>query len=79
MGIGVIGCGYWGANHIKTLASLGLLSAISDYIDENVQIGNNTKIWHFSHILKDSILGKRVVYIIRIRKIKYGTNINNLW
>lgn len=30
MGIGVIGCGYWGANHIKTLASLGLLSAISD-------------------------------------------------
>ncbi len=30
MGIGVIGCGYWGKNHIKTLASLGLLSAIAD-------------------------------------------------
>ncbi len=32
----------------------------SSYIDENVQIGNDTKIWHFSHILKNSILGKKV-------------------
>ncbi|XVN42043.1 MAG: Gfo/Idh/MocA family oxidoreductase [Candidatus Rickettsia vulgarisii] len=30
MSIGVIGCGYWGSNHIKTLASLGLLSAVAD-------------------------------------------------
>lgn len=32
----------------------------SSYIDENVQIGNDTKIWHFSHILKDCILGAKV-------------------
>ncbi|MCC8417449.1 MAG: Gfo/Idh/MocA family oxidoreductase [Rickettsia endosymbiont of Bryobia graminum] len=30
MSIGVIGCGYWGSNHIKTLSSLGLLSAVAD-------------------------------------------------
>lgn len=30
MQIGVVGCGYWGSNHIKTLASLGLLSAVTD-------------------------------------------------
>lgn len=28
--IGVIGCGYWGSNHIRTLASLGHLAAVSD-------------------------------------------------
>lgn len=30
----------------------------SSYIDENVKIGNGTKIWHFSHILKDTTIGK---------------------
>ncbi|MFK5976369.1 MAG: acyltransferase [Sulfurovum sp.] len=30
----------------------------SSYIDKNVNIGNNTKIWHFSHILKDSNIGE---------------------
>ena len=29
----------------------------SSYIDDNVSIGNNTKIWHFSHILKDTTIG----------------------
>ncbi|MFC6486470.1 Gfo/Idh/MocA family protein [Nitratireductor sp. GCM10026969] len=28
--IAVLGCGYWGANHIRTLKSLGALSAVSD-------------------------------------------------
>jgi UDP-2-acetamido-3-amino-2,3-dideoxy-glucuronate N-acetyltransferase len=27
-------------------------------VDENVQIGKGTKIWHFSHILKDSTIGE---------------------
>jgi len=26
-------------------------------IDKNVEIGDNTKIWHFSHIIKGSIIG----------------------
>lgn len=30
----------------------------SCYIDNNVQIGDNTKIWHFSHILSDTKIGK---------------------
>lgn len=30
----------------------------SAYIDEGVSIGNNTKIWHFSHILSGSMIGE---------------------
>src|SRR3990167_6838142 len=29
----------------------------SCYVDENVNIGNDTKIWHFSHILSGSNIG----------------------
>ncbi len=29
----------------------------SSYVDENVAIGDDTKIWHFSHILSDSKIG----------------------
>ncbi|MEI6864525.1 acyltransferase [Flavicella sp.] len=28
-------------------------------VDENCKIGNGTKIWHFSHIMSDSIIGER--------------------
>jgi len=28
--IAVIGCGYWGANHVRTLGEMGLLHAVSD-------------------------------------------------
>jgi len=30
----------------------------SCYIDENISIGEHTKIWHFSHILSGTIIGK---------------------
>ncbi len=30
----------------------------SSYIDDNVQIGNGVKIWHFSHILENSSIGE---------------------
>lgn len=30
----------------------------SSFIDENVQIGKNTKIWHFSHILSEVKIGE---------------------
>lgn len=30
----------------------------SSYIDENVEIGKGTKIWHFSHILSNSKIGQ---------------------
>ena len=29
----------------------------SSYVDDNCQIGENTKIWHFSHIMKDCKIG----------------------
>ena len=28
-------------------------------IDSNVNIGNETKIWHFSHVMENSIIGER--------------------
>lgn len=30
----------------------------SSYVDENVSIGQNTKVWHFSHILSGSVIGQ---------------------
>ena len=30
----------------------------SSYVDTNVRIGQNTKIWHFSHILSNTTIGK---------------------
>lgn len=30
----------------------------SSYIDDNVNIGNNTKIWHFSHVLSGTTIGE---------------------
>ena len=30
----------------------------SAYIDEPCDIGEGTKIWHFSHVMKDSVIGK---------------------
>ena len=29
----------------------------SSYVDDDVSIGNNTKIWHFSHILFRTTIG----------------------
>lgn len=33
----------------------------SSYVDENVEISSGTKIWHFSHILKNTRIGKNVI------------------
>lgn len=30
----------------------------SSYVDENVQIGKNTKIWHFSHVHSGAVIGE---------------------
>jgi len=30
----------------------------SSYVDDNVTIGDNTKIWHFSHVLDGTIIGE---------------------
>ena len=30
----------------------------SSYVDEPCQIGNGTKIWHFSHVMQNSVIGE---------------------
>ena len=39
----------------------------SSYIDENVTIGKDTKIWHFSHIQSGAVIG---------RQCSLGQNVN---
>ncbi len=39
----------------------------SSYIDENVEIGEGTKIWHFSHVQKGALIGE---------KCSLGQNVN---
>lgn len=39
----------------------------SSYIDEDVSIGEGTKIWHFSHIQKGAVIGKNC---------SFGQNVN---
>jgi UDP-2-acetamido-3-amino-2,3-dideoxy-glucuronate N-acetyltransferase len=39
----------------------------SAYIDDNVQIGEGTKVWHFSHVQPGSVIGK---------KCSLGQNVN---
>jgi len=34
----------------------------SAYVDQPCQIGEGTKIWHFSHIMKDAKIGKRCIF-----------------
>lgn len=33
----------------------------SSYVDDNVEIGTDTKIWHFSHILSGTVIGRNCV------------------
>ncbi|MDD7543884.1 MAG: hypothetical protein PUK05_06790, partial [Peptoniphilaceae bacterium] len=39
----------------------------SSYVDENVEIGKNTKIWHFCHIQSGARIGKNC---------SFGQNVN---
>ena len=39
----------------------------SSYIDDNVKIGSNTKIWHFCHIQSNSVIGSHC---------SFGLNVN---
>lgn len=35
--VAVLGCGYWGANHIRTLKSLGALYGVADGLDARAE------------------------------------------
>ena len=54
----------------------------STFIEKNVVIGNNTKVWHFSHISENVIIGKDCIFgqntfIGRNVKIKNNVKIQN--
>lgn len=47
-------------------------------IDENCEIGNGTKIWHFSHIMSNSIIGKGCNIgqnVVVSPQVKLGNNV----
>jgi len=50
----------------------------SSYIDNNVNIGKDTKIWHFSHILSETLIGKNCSFgqnCVVGPKVKVGNNV----
>ncbi len=49
----------------------------SAYVDENVEIGEGSKIWHFTHILSNTIIGKNCVMgqnVVIGPEVKIGNN-----
>ncbi len=50
----------------------------SSYIDEGAMIGNRTKIWHFSHIMSNSIIGEDCNIgqnVVISSNVKLGNNV----
>jgi UDP-2-acetamido-3-amino-2,3-dideoxy-glucuronate N-acetyltransferase len=50
----------------------------SSYIDDNVEIGENTKIWHFCHILSNTKIGKNCSFgqnCVVGPNVKIGNNV----
>lgn len=50
----------------------------SSFIDDNVRIGEGTKIWHFSHIMSGAKIGKRCKIgqnVFIDRDVKIGNNV----
>lgn len=50
----------------------------SAVIDENTDIGDDTKIWHFSHIMSDSVIGKNCNIgqnVVISPNVKLGKNV----
>lgn len=50
----------------------------SSYIDDNVSIGNGTRIWHFCHIQKGSIIGENCSFGQNVNvsnNVKIGNNV----
>lgn len=47
----------WRDRKKKTKERSSYFAHSSSFVDENVSIGDKTKIWHFSHILSDTTIG----------------------
>mgnify|MGYP000198832846 CR=1 FL=1 len=50
----------------------------SSFIDENVQIGKNTKIWHFSHVLSEVKIGENCSIGQNVRIGGFATHHQNI-
>ena len=50
----------------------------SSYVDTPCKIGKNTKIWHFSHIMKNSVVGENCNIgqnVVVSPDVKLGNNV----
>ena len=50
----------------------------SSYVDEPCQIGKGTKIWHFSHVMKNSVIGENCNIgqnVVVSPNVKLGNNV----
>ena len=50
----------------------------SSYVDEPCQIGKGTKIWHFSHVMKNSVIGENCNIgqnVVVSPEVKLGNNV----
>ena len=50
----------------------------SSYVDEPCQIGKGTKIWHFSHVMKNSVIGENCNIgqnVVVSPEVKLGKNV----
>jgi len=52
------GRSYWGESAVKLEKYPDAFIHHTAFIDENVEIGSESKVWHFSHILKNCTIGK---------------------
>lgn len=85
MGIVVVGCGYWGGNHIKTLSSLGILAGVCDLSYEKMNKASeeyNVPYIEFEKLLNSNDYSKIVIatnaethYDIAFRCLSHNKNI----
>ena len=50
----------------------------SSYVDDNVEIGSGSKIWHFSHIMTNCYIGKQCSFgqnVVIGPRVKIGNNV----
>ncbi|MFZ0606593.1 MAG: acyltransferase [Xanthobacteraceae bacterium] len=50
---------YLGLNMIEKTGAPGFTVHESSYVDKGVELGEGTKVWHFSHVLSNTKIGKR--------------------
>ncbi len=46
----------------------------SSFIDDNVTIGNNTKIWYFCHIQSNAVIGEKLFAGAECQYFKFCKN-----